>query len=176
MILTGEEIVLMRKQGRIVIEPFDESRVNPNSYNLTLSDQLRVYAGTTLDMREANKTWPMVIPPQGLTLRPGEIYLGSTVEQCGSDEFVCCVEGRSSIGRLGIEAHRTAGFGDLGFKSYWTLEISVVKPVRIYPFIQFAQAVFYKTQGPRNIQYKGKYKTQQGPVASKLHEELSGGK
>ena len=99
MILSGDEI---RKQlgTNITIEPFDESRLTPNSYNLTLHDELLTYEEVVVDMRKPNRTRRMVIPPEGLVLSPNQLYLGRTCEMTETHNLVPMIEGRSSLGRL----------------------------------------------------------------------------
>jgi dCTP deaminase len=176
--LTGTEIIKMVKEKRIHISPFQEALVNPNSVNLTLSDELLEYDRyTTFDMKKGTSKPPRKIyihPEIGYTLSPEKLYLGSTVEECGSDEFVTCLEGRSSLARMGLEVHLTAGFGDLGFKSRWTMEMRVHYETTVYPFVAVCQAVFYVVTGDRTMQYKGKYKDQsKGPTESKYHTEFT---
>ena len=122
MIISGLEIKNMLNK-EIFIEPFDDSRLNPNSYNLRLHNELLVYDSHVLDMKVKNETKTISIPPEGLVLEPGIVYLGRTVEYTKTLNHVPMLEGRSSIGRLGIYIHVTAGFGDVGFSGYWTLEI-----------------------------------------------------
>ena len=113
MILSGNEI---RQQlgSNVIIEPFDESRLNPNSYNLSLHDELLVYEEVVLDMRKSNRVERISIPEDGLVLTPNQLYLGRTVERTETHNLVPMIEGRSSIGRLGLFVHVTAGFGDVG--------------------------------------------------------------
>lgn len=172
VILTGEEIVRMQKAGRLLIDPFNAAWAGPNSYDLTLADELRVYTPLVLDMRHDNPAATVRIPPEGLILYPGELYLGSTVERCGSKEFVTCVEGRSSVGRLGIQVHLTAGVGDIGFTDRWTLEITVVKPVRVYAGVRVCQALFFVAQGESSRRYRGKYLDQAGAVTSQMYKDF----
>ncbi len=121
-----------------------------------------------LDMNRENKTIPLEIPETGIILLPNILYLGCTVECIGSNSFVPIVEGRSSVGRLGIHVHVTAGFCDLGFKGSITLEIHVIHPVRIYPNVPICQAYFLKPEGAIEL-YKGRYRDQLGPVPSRGH-------
>lgn len=187
MILTGERIHQLWRQDRILIDPFDEKRLGPNSYDLTLSDQLAAYEVDymdlddfgwrpiridALDMKKENPSYKFSIGEEGIVLRPGEIYLASTVEKCGSDEFVCCLEGRSSVARLGISVHLTAGFGDLGWKNSWCLEMTCVRPVRIYAGVRICQAIFYETSGERTRLYEGKYADGGGPVVSRMWRDF----
>ena len=104
-------------------------------------------------------------------LRPGRLYLGKTVEWTSSPGFVPMYEGRSSLGRLGVSSHITAGFGDIGFEGNWTLEISVVQPVRIYPGMRIGQLYWHKPVGEITSTYQGKYQGQEGIQASKLYED-----
>mgnify|MGYP000616811445 CR=1 FL=1 len=113
MIISGLEIKNMLNK-EIFIEPFDDSRLNPNSYNLRLHNELLVYDSHVLDMKVKNETKTISIPPEGLVLEPGIVYLGRTVEYTKTLNHVPMLEGRSSIGRLGIYIHVTAGFGDVG--------------------------------------------------------------
>lgn len=172
MILTGEEILRMRSEGRLAIDPFDAKMAGANSYDLTLSDRLLVYGVTSLDMKREHPTKSLTIPDSGLWLNPSNVYLGATNERCGSDEFVCCIEGRSSVGRLGVQVHSTAGVGDLGFKDHWTLEITVTMPVKVYPNVRICQALFMAVRGHRAKMYSGKYAGQTGPVPSRMWKDF----
>ena len=135
MILSGSEI-RARLGNDIRIEPFNEDQLNPNSYNLRLHHELLVYEEIVLDMRRPNRFRRLVIPPDGLVLQPGQMYLGRTIEYTETRNLVPMLEGRSSIGRLGMFVHVTAGFGDVGFCGYWTLEMIAIQPIRIYPGVQ----------------------------------------
>ena len=146
MILTGSEIHARLGQD-IEIDPFDESRLNPNSYNLTLHDELLFYEEIVLDMRRPNRHSRLVIPPEGLVLTPNRLYLGRTAERTETHNLVPMLEGRSSIGRLGLFVHITAGFGDVGFKGYWTLEMFAVQPIRIYPGVEICQIFYHTLEG-----------------------------
>ena len=155
LILSGLEI--KRHIGKeIIIEPFDEKRLNPNSYNLRLHNELLIYEEKVLDMKRPNQTRSIIIPEEGLVLDPGRLYLGRTVEYTKTEGFVPMLEGRSSVGRLGLFIHATAGFGDVGFSGYWTLEIQCVQPVRIYPGIEICQIYYLNIKGDYEKQYSGK--------------------
>ncbi len=135
MILSGLE--LERRLGKdIFITDFDRSRLNPNSYNLRLHNGMLVYSDGILDMKKDNPAECIYIPETGLLLQPGKLYLGRTCERTRTENLVPMLEGRSSIGRLGLCIHITAGFGDVGFSGHWTLEIHCVQPVLIYPFVE----------------------------------------
>lgn len=171
--LTGAEIVRRQIEGDIVIEPWDEKKVNPNSYNLTLNDKLFVYDCPVLDSRKNNPAREIIIPEEGYTLVPGVLYIGSTNEYTEAKDLIPQLDGRSSTGRLGIQVHVTAGFGDVGFKGKWTLEITVIHPVIVYPNMEICQISYFKPDGPTYIQYNGKYQNQDGAIPSKMYEDLS---
>ncbi len=143
MILSGEEIH-QRLGSDIHIDPFNPEQLNPNSYNLTLHDEVLVYEEIVLDVREPNRYRRIAIPPEGLVLTPNQIYLGRTVEHTETHNLVPMICGRSSLGRLGLFVHVTAGFGDVGFRGYWTLEMFAVQPIRVYAGTQICQ-IFYHT-------------------------------
>lgn len=141
MILSGKEIA--RHIGEeIVITPFNPKRLNPNSYNLTLADELMVYDNYELDMKKKNTGHLLKIPQEGYVLEPNKLYLGRTHEYTKTTCFVPMLEGRSSVGRLGLFIHVTAGFGDVGFSGYWTLEMFCVQPIRIYSGVEICQIYF----------------------------------
>ena len=146
MILSGHAI-RERLGSDIVIEPFDESQLNPNSYNLTLHHELMVYEEVVLDMAKANRVRRIEIPPEGLVLQPNQLYLARTVERTITHNLVPQIEGRSSVGRLGLFVHVTAGFGDVGFAGYWTLEMFAVHQVRIYPGVPICQIFYHEICG-----------------------------
>ena len=173
MILSGKEI--LKEMGRgIVIEPFDERRINPNSYNLSLHDELLVYRNDPLDMRTPNETEAIRIPPEGLILSPGRLYLGRTAEYTRTEGYVPMLEGRSSTGRLGLCIHVTAGFGDVGFAGYWTLEIFCIQPVRVYPGVEICQIYYHTIAGEYEPYSSGKYQNNTGIQSSLMYREFQG--
>lgn len=156
MILSGNEI-RQRLGGDIVIDPYDESRLNPNSYNLCLHNELLVYEEINLDMRRPNRSRRYSIPEEGLLLNPHQLYLGRTMERTATHNLVPMLEGRSSIGRLGLFVHVTAGFGDVGFEGYWTLEMFAVQPIRIYAGVEIAQIFYHTIEGEITEYSSNKY-------------------
>jgi len=174
MILSGLEIAKKVAQGKeIIITPFDAGRVGPNSYDLRLNDVLEVYdipEGGFLDMKKPETTRKIVIPPEGFVLQPGQLYLGSTLEYTETHGYVPMLEGRSSVGRLGVSIHVTAGFGDVGFSGYWTLEIHTLHPVKIYPFERICQIYYHKIEGDY-VPYQGKYQKNTGIQASRKYDD-----
>jgi dCTP deaminase len=103
----------------------------------------------------------------------GALELGSTAERVGSNSFVPSLEGRSSVGRLGLHVHATAGFVDLGFEGVLTLEITVVHPLRVYAGMKIAKVAFHEVTGDRDVTYSGKYQGATGPQASFLWKEFT---
>ena len=171
MILSGHEI--RRQLGHnIRIDPFDDSKLNPNSYNLSLHDELLVYEEVVLDMRKSNRVERVKIPEDGLVLTPNQLYLGRTIERTETHNLVPMIEGRSSIGRLGLFVHVTAGFGDVGFCGYWTLEMFAVQPVKIYPGVQICQLFFHQIHGDITEYSSEKYQHNRDIQPSMLFREL----
>jgi dCTP deaminase len=171
MILSGSEIQAQLGTN-IQIDPFNEDQLNPNSYNLRLHDELLVYEEIILDMRKPSRFRRIVIPPEGLVLQPNQLYLGRTIEHTETHNLVPMLEGRSSIGRLGLFVHVTAGFGDVGFCGFWTLEMFAVQTERIYPGDQESQ-IFYHTRDGDVTEYKsGKYQHNKDIQPSLLFREL----
>lgn len=171
MILSGLEI--KKRLGKdIVINPFDEKYLNPNSYNLRLGNELLIYKNSILDMKVLNETEKIIIPKSGYILEPNRLYLGRTLEYTETYNLVPMLEGRSSIGRLGIFIHITAGFGDVGFCGYWTLEIFAIHPVRIYPYVPVCQIFYHTIEGDYVNYERGKYQKNQGIQPSLLYKEF----
>lgn len=173
MILSGEEIRRVLND-KIFIEPYDPKLLNPNSYNLRLHDELMVYEEDVLDMKRPHKTKMIKIPAEGIVLQPGTLYLGRTIEHTKTIGYVPMLEGRSSIGRLGLFVHVTAGFGDVGFSGFWTLEISAIQPIRVYAGVQICQIFYHQIVGDYKNYESGKYQNNQGIQASKLYKDFEG--
>ena len=171
MILSGQEI--KKHMGKeIIIEPFDEKRINPNSYNLSLAGELLVYDNHVLDMKEPNPVSRIIIPEDGLLLEPNRLYLGRTNEYTSTSRYVPMLEGRSSTGRLGLFIHVTAGFGDIGFSGYWTLQIFCVQPVRIYPNVEICQIYYHDIDGEYELYKSGKYQNNTGIQPSLMYKDF----
>lgn len=171
MILSGLEIEKQQGKG-LKIEPFNKEQINPNSYNLLLHNELVVYDNPVLDMKLDNPKRSLVIPEEGITLKPNKLYLGRTVEYTESQEFVPMLEGRSSVGRLGLFVHVTAGFGDVGFKGYWTLEIFCVQPIKVYPFVPVCQIYYHTIKGEYSPYNSGKYQNNKGIQGSMMYKDF----
>lgn len=172
MILSGSEIKA-QLGGNIRIQPFNEEQLNPNSYNLRLHDELLEYEEIVLDMKRPNRFRRITIPSEGLVLQPNQLYLGRTIEYTETRNLVPMLEGRSSIGRLGLFVHVTAGFGDVGFCGYWTLEMFAIQPVRVYPGVQVCQVFYHTVQGAVTEYHSGKYQHNRDIQPSLLFRELA---
>ena len=171
MILSGEEIK-KRLGNDIQIDPFCPDQLNPNSYNLTLHNELLVYEEVVLDIKQPNRYRRIEIPESGLVLSPNQIYLGRTIEHTETHNLVPMIEGRSSLGRLGLFVHVTSGFGDVGFKGYWTLEMFAVQPIRIYPGIQICQIIYHALTGDVAEYCSSKYQNNRDIQPSLLYKEF----
>jgi len=188
MILLKEDMIPALERKDIYIDKMIElDDLNPNSINVTLGNTLKTYTPfkikrtkeglkfiktkeIVLDVKEKNKIYEHEIPEEGIILSPDMFYLGNTVEKVGSNKFVPMYEGRSSLARLGLISHFSAGFGDVGFTSQWTLEISVKEPLKIYRGMRIGQVYFVKgTSDYPKYMYEGKYNGQTGPQESKMY-------
>lgn len=171
MILSGKEIV--RRMGKeIVIEPFIPSRVGPNSYNLSLHKDLYTYEQETLDMKQKNTVQKITIPEEGLVLEKHKLYLGRTNEYTKTLNCVPMLEGRSSIGRLGLFIHVTAGFGDVGFAGFWTLEMFCIQPIIIYQNVEICQIFYHTIEGDYDLYKSSKYQNNTGVQPSLLYQDF----
>lgn len=173
MILTDKEILEEIRTGSIVIEPYDRTYLGTNSYDVHLGKHFAVYTEHELDSAKDNPIKEFEIPEEGFVLQPGELYLGVTEEYTETHNHVPFLEGKSSTGRLGIDIHATAGKGDVGYCNTWTLEISCIRPVRIYPGMPIGQIIYFKVEGeierPYNKKPSAKYNNRtQKPLASMM--------
>jgi dCTP deaminase len=174
VILTGPEITAAVCDGRVRIAPFQPDQVNPNSYNVRLGPNLLTYTEPVIDAHQPNPTSHVEIGANGYVLQPGELYLGHTLEEVGSDTFVPLLFGRSSIGRLGLFVEITAPIGDIGFHGQWTLMLSPTRPLRVYRGMKIGQVMFFVSAGPVNL-YAGKYQAAVGPQPSAYWRDRSTG-
>jgi len=156
MILSDKRILEEIEKGSIVIEPFDRKCLGTNSYDVHLGKHLATYKNTDLDAKKHNEIEHFEIPAEGYLLRPGKLYLGVTLEYTETHGHVPFLEGKSSTGRLGIDIHATAGKGDVGFCNTWTLEISVVQPVRVYARMPVGQLIYFVVEGDVDVFYNRK--------------------
>ncbi len=156
MILSDKQILHEINNKNIVIEPFSRENLGSNSYDVHLGKWLAVYNSDILDAKLHNKISRFEIPDEGFLLLPSKLYLGVTEEYTETYNYVPFVEGKSSVGRLGIDIHSTAGKGDAGFCNTWTLEISVKQPVRIYAGMPVGQIIYFQMKGEVEIPYNKK--------------------
>jgi dCTP deaminase len=172
MILTDKTIIDEIAAGNIVIQPLTEENIGTNSVDLTLSNTLLMYTDHVLDARKKNPSVQIIIPKEGLILQPNILYLASTIEYTETLRHVPILHGKSSLARLGLFIHVTAGFGDVGFAGHWTLELVTVHPIRIYAGMKIAQICYHDISEMPYTDYASKadakYKDQgKDPVASK---------
>ncbi len=155
MILTGSAINSAVRGGAITVDPFDPRNLNPNSYNFHLGESLLV---------RVDEKWSRTrIDDTGFILKPGQVYLAATLERIGSDRFVTLLLGRSSLGRLGLFLNITADLGHIGSCSHWTLELTVVQTLRIYPRMPIGQISFWRTAETDAKHYRGRYHRDDAP-------------
>lgn len=176
--LTKSEIKRQMGLGNVVVSPLrEESLSGPNSCDLHLGRTLLVYElpeDGILDIKKNNPTKEIIIPEEGYVLMPGTLYLGETEEYTETDGFVPKIDGVSSGARLGLSVHITAGFGDIGYKGKWTLEMTVIHPLRIYPGVRIAQIYYDEPVGEIEDTYHGKYQGSTGVAASRSYEDYKG--
>lgn len=187
MILDRRSLRSAIADGRIVVTPFDPDALRVNSYDVHLSPILRIYypSGPSmgpLDAAHDNPSRSFLIPPEGAILDPGKLYLGATIEYTEAHGLVPWLDGRSSIGRLGLSVHVTAGRGDAGFCGCWTLELTVVERLRVYAGMAVAQLTWMEVKDPgHGFSEGGDYASLAGsryqgqgaePVASRMHQSF----
>lgn len=172
MILADTKILEEMEKGTIVISPFDRSNLGSNSYDVHLARHLAVYRSDILDARMHNEVDQMEIPDSGLILLPHRLYLGVTQEYTETHRHVPFLEGKSSVGRLGIDIHATAGKGDVGFCNTWTLEISVKQPVRVYHGMPIGQLIYFEISGEVGTPYQEKATAKYGKRTDKPVESM----
>lgn len=170
MILTAKEIEKEVKKGNIIIDPFDKKCLKPNSYIYHLGDTL-VEVLQVGDKKKKPKTRKVKIPAKGYVLEPRRLYLGTTIETIGSKEYVTSLIGRNRIAKLGMFLQITADLGQLGKAHRWTLEITVVQNLRIYPNMEIGQVTFWVPKGKKEIEDIEFYATKNEPYPSKLYNE-----
>ena len=187
MILSDRTIREEIEGGRIVIDPFDPASIQPSSIDLHVDAEFRVFRNNRypfIDVKEAQQDLTELVevkPDEPFILHPGEFVLGSTLERVAlPDDLVARLEGKSSLGRLGLLIHSTAGYVDPGWDGYLTLELSNVAnlPITIYPGMKIGQISFFRLTTAADAPYGAagnKYQGQRGPTASRFHEEFTRG-
>jgi dCTP deaminase len=162
MILTGSKIAEGVRLGSIIIDPFHEGQLNPNSYNYRLGEQLLLKG-------EDGKYETIDIPQDGVVLESHRVYLGSTYETLGSRDYAMSLIGRSSTGRLGLFLQISADLGHTGSVHKWTLEIVAAKKIRLYPRMIIGQISFWENYGKVSPYLSG-YSSYSLPRISKLED------
>ena len=172
MILSGKKIIEEVENKKILIHPFNIDDINPNSYNYTLDEYIKVYENGILDPKKKMKTRLIKIPDEGMILEPNKLYLGCTKEIIGSDYYVPVITGRSSTGRLGLFVQITSDLVDIGFKGKLTLQFCATQPVKIYKGMKIGQVMFWKILGDVKL-YNGKYQNSKEPRQSEIYKDFS---
>lgn len=202
-IITGPEIISAVHRRTIDIDPFEPGLVNPASIDLRLGSEVLVYEdwvdcsaadyghydifdghglvgggymSFVQDIKKPARTRTFKMDTKtGWVLKPGILYLMHTVERVCSTAYVPVLDGKSSIGRLGIQVHITAGYGDPGYDGQYTLEVTAMHPIRVYPGMRFCQMRFHTMVGSfMDYQKTGHYKgdAAQGAVGSQAHTQF----
>lgn len=190
-ILSGPEIINAVHREDIRITPFEPGLVNPASIDLRLGNEITFYSDwvfeepgvwgwlsptdKVLDVKAEPETKSFHITEIGFVLRPNILYLMHTEESICSTKYIPVLDGKSSIGRLGIQVHMTAGFGDPGYDGQYTLEVSTIHPIRLYPGMRICQMRFHEMMGTfMDYQKTGHYKDEKakGAVASEAHTQF----
>jgi dCTP deaminase len=188
VVLSDGAIKRLIESGRVVIEPYDEALMQPSSLDVRVDRYFRVFRNSRypyIDVREAQEelTELVEVDDGPFILHPGEFVLGSTLERIAlPDDLVARLEGKSSLGRLGLLIHSTAGFIDPGWDGHVTLELSNVAnlPITIYPGMKIGQLSFMRLSEPAERPYGSgglgsKYQGQRGPTPSRYYRNFEGG-
>jgi len=150
MILSGQAVMEEVFRKNIKIDPFNIEQLNPNSYNYRIGDKIKYYDCTKDSFVEIS------IPQEGVILTPQKLYLANTLEIIGSEKYVTSLIGRSSVGRLGLFVQISADLGNLGSPHNWTLELTCVQQLIVYPYMKIGQVSFWVPTGNISL-YKGEY-------------------
>lgn len=186
-ILVDRDILKAIKSGAIKIDPFKRDALGTNSYDVHLSPKVQTYVERydstghellPLDVKAPNPVDNWVICDQGVVLVPGTLYLCSTIEYTEAHEHIPYLEGKSSLGRLGMAIHITAGKGDVGFCNYWTMEVTVIRPLRVFAGMPVGQLTWHEASSeplvPYNRKSSAKYiDRKEGPQASEMWKNFS---
>jgi dCTP deaminase len=184
MILSDRSIREAIDAGRIVIDPFDAGCIQPSSIDLHVDSQFRVFANSRYPFIDVHEEMPdltelvEVKPDEPFILHPGEFVLGSTQERVGiPNDLVARLEGKSSLGRLGLLIHSTAGYVDPGWDGHLTLELSNVAnlPITLYPGMKIGQISFFMLTTEADVPYGAagnKYQGQRGPTPSRFFKDF----
>lgn len=169
MILSGREIINNIENGKIEIVPFCQTKVNQNSYDVSLGKNLLVYTEDYVDTAKKNEYKEIIIPKEGYILEKNKFYVGHIVEYIGSDYFVPLLHCKLTIAKLGLFIHITANLIDIGNHCNFSLQIYPTENVKVYPGMNIAQISFWNVYGDIRL-YKGKYKNVIGPASSQSYK------
>ncbi|MGK4581997.1 dCTP deaminase [Kitasatospora sp. HPMI-4] len=183
MLLSDKDIRTEIDKGRVVIDPFDPAMIQPSSIDVRLDRFFRVFENHRyphIDPSEEQPDLTRLVEPEGddaFILHPGEFVLASTYEVITlPDDVASRLEGKSSLGRLGLLTHSTAGFIDPGFSGHVTLELSNVAtlPIKLYPGMKIGQLCLFRLSSPSehpygSERYGSRYQGQRGPTPSRSH-------
>jgi len=183
MLLADRDILAQVQAGRVGIDPWDAAMVQPSSIDVRLDKYFRVFENhryAVIDPAEDQSELTREVTPPGdgpFVLHPGEFVLGSTYEYVRlPDDIAARLEGKSSLGRLGLLTHSTAGFIDPGFEGHVTLELSnmATLPIKLWPGMKVGQLCFFQLSSPAEHPYGSTeagshYQGQRGPTPSRSH-------
>lgn len=183
MLLSDRDIAQFVSAGHIVLDPWDPAMIQPSSVDVHLDRMFRLFANHKYDVIDPAKEQPELtrlveVEPDGaFVLHPGEFVLGATYEYVSlGDNVAARLEGKSSLGRLGLLTHSTAGFIDPGFSGHITLELSntATMPIKLYPGMKIGQLCFFQLSSPAEQPYgsganESRYQGQRGPTASRSY-------
>lgn len=169
MILSRKSIINNVKHQNIEIQPFNESKVNPNSYTVTLGNKLLVYKGDFVDTAQKNETEEITIPIEGYVLKKNHFYVGHISEYIGSDFFVPLLHAKLNTAKKGLFVHITANLIDIGNHCNFSLQLYPTENIKVYPGMDIAQVSFWKVDGDISL-YNGKYKGVRGPASSQSYK------
>ncbi|MGO1560856.1 Deoxycytidine triphosphate deaminase [Actinomycetales bacterium JB111] len=187
MLLSDHDIRSHIEDGRVRLDPFDPEAVQPASVDVRLDRSFRLFDNHRYDVIDPSADQPDLTrlvemdPGEPFVLHPGEFVLGATYERVTlADDVAARLEGKSSLGRLGLLTHSTAGFIDPGFTGHVTLELSntATMPIRLWPGMKIGQLCFFTLSTPADKPYGqgadgSRYQGQRGPTASRSHQNFS---
>jgi dCTP deaminase len=186
MLLSDRDLRAEIEAGRVAIDPYDAEMVQPSSIDVRIDRYFRVFHNsryTHIDVAKEMDDLTELVEPKGddpFLLHPGEFVLGSTLERVTlPDDIAARLEGKSSLGRLGLLTHSTAGFIDPGFTGHVTLELSNVAnlPITLYPGMKIGQICFFRLSSPAEKPYGhgatgSRYQGQRGPTPSRSYKDF----
>jgi dCTP deaminase len=174
MILTAQKISEEVKAGNIVISPFSPDNLNPSSYSYHMGDEI-LEQSVDCDGNETHIGEPRLIDERGVLLQPKRLYLTNTHQHIGSRKYVTLLSGCRPVAQLGLFVQLSANLGNLGDAHRWTLELTCVQPVKIYPGQLIGQLTFWEPRGVVTY-YSGQYTAHSRPVGNLQGSGANGGR